>query len=184
MARKSINELIAEANAAFPDNVTGLISPADLRDFCLNFLNAISPAYGYLTAPGPLSQTFGLTAALVVFSQAYDSDPAQTTSNAAQGRVARSERGTSTINFSVDVSCGNNVSVTFTINKNGTPTQWKISATGRGASNPVSVALTAIDYADPAATYTVTAVAENAGTVCTLEQMLFVVQIDPVRRYT
>ncbi len=40
MARKSINELIAEANAAFPDNVTGLITPADLRDFVLNFLNA------------------------------------------------------------------------------------------------------------------------------------------------
>jgi hypothetical protein len=184
MARKSINELIAEANAAFPDNVTGLITPADLRDFCLNFLNAISPAYGYLTAAGPLSQTFGLTAALVVFSSAFDSDPAQTTSNAAAGSVARSERGTSTINFTVDVSCANNVGVTFTLNKNGTPTQWKITATGRGASNPVSVALTAIDYADPAATYTVTAVAENAGTACTLEQMALIVGIDPVRSYT
>lgn len=183
MARKSINELIAEANAAFPDNVTGLITPADLRDFCLNFLNAISPAYGYLTAAGPLSQTFGLTASLVGFSNAYDSDPAQTTSNAA-GTIARSERGTSTINFSVDVSCANNVSVTFTINKNGTPTLWKITATGRGASNPVSAALTAIDYADPAATYTVTAVAENAGTACTLEQMALIVGIDPVKSYT
>jgi hypothetical protein len=84
----------------------------------------------------------------------------------------------------VDVACANNVGVTFILNKNGTPTQWKITATGRGASNPVSVALTAIDYADPAATYTVTAVAENAGTACTLEQMALIVGIDPVRSYT
>lgn len=184
MARKSFNELIAQATADFPDNVTGLITPAALRQFCLDFLTAIAPAYGHLTATGPLSQTFGLTAALVVFSQAFDSDPAQTTSNAAAGSIARSERGTSTIDFTVDVSCANNVSVTFTINKNGTPTPWKVTATGRGASNPVSVALTAIDYSDPAATYTVTAVAENAGTACTLGQMLFIVGIDPVKSYT
>lgn len=183
MARKSMNELRAEALAAFPDNVTGLVTPADLRNFCLNFINAISPAFGLLSAAGPLSQTFGLTSSLVVFSNAYDSDPAQTTSSAA-GTVARAERGNSTINFSIDVACANNVSVTFTIHKNGAPTAWSITATGRGASNPVSVALTAVDYADPAATYSIQAVAENAGTACTLSTMAFIVQVEPTNSYT
>lgn len=184
MARKSILELVALANASFPDNVTGLISPADVRDFCLEFLNAITPAYGVLSAAGPLSQTFGLTPVVVAFSNKQDSDPSQTTSTAAAGTIVRSERGTSTINFSVDVAMANNIQVTFSITKNGVATPWKVSATGRGAANPVSVAITAIDYADPAATYTVTAVAENAGTAVTLTELAFVVSIDPVRSYT
>lgn len=184
MARKSFNELTAQAIADFPDNVTGLITPAKLRQFCLDFLAAVTPAYGVLSAAGPLNQTFGLTPSIVVFDTAQDSDPAQTTSAAAAGSITRAERGTSTINFSVDIALANNVGVTFAITKDGVVTPWKISATGRGASNPVSVALTAIDYADPAAVYTVTAVAENAGTTVALSELAFVVSIDPVRSYT
>jgi len=59
---KSINELMAEANANFPDNTSGLISPADLRNFVLDFLEAMSPAYGYLTiGETPVSVTVGTT---------------------------------------------------------------------------------------------------------------------------
>ena len=41
MARKSIVELIAQANADIPDNTTGLVSPADVRNLIIDFLNAI-----------------------------------------------------------------------------------------------------------------------------------------------
>jgi hypothetical protein len=184
MARKSINELIAQANADFPDNVTGLITPAKLRQFCLDFLAAISPAYGYLAAVGPLSQTFNTAPSVVSFDTAYDSDPSQTTSNATADTVSRAERGTSTINFSVDVALANNIGLTFTIYKQGVATPWSISAVGRGIANPVSIALTAIDYADPAGVYTVRCVAENDGVAVTLTNALFVLAVDPVRSFT
>lgn len=184
MARKSIAELIAQAIADFPDNVTGLITPAKLRQFCLDFLNAITPAYGLLTLTGPLTQVFGLTPALVVMQTAYDSDPAQTTSTVPASTVARSERGTATINFSMDIETNNGRFITFTLFKNGVATTWRITGNGGGTGNPVSVALTAIDYADPAATYDVRATAEVAGTSVTLTNGVFLVSIDPVRSFT
>lgn len=184
MARKSIAELIAQATADFPDNVTGMITPAKLRNWAIDFLNAISPAYGYLTLTGPLSQTFGLTPAIVDFTGAYDSNPAETTSSVAANTVARAEKGTSTINFSMDIETSNGRFITFTLFKNGVATPWRITGNGGGTGNPVSVALTAIDYADPAAVYDVRATAEVAGTNVILTNGAFIVAIDPVRSFT
>jgi hypothetical protein len=185
MARKSINELIAQATADFPDNVTGLITPAKLRQFCLDFLNAITPAYGILRiATGTTSQTFGLTPALMVFTSAQDSDPSQTISAIPASTVTRSERGTATINFTTDIEAQNGRFITFTLYKSGVPTPWRVTANGAGAGNPVAVALTAIDYADPAAVYSILATAEIAGVVTTLSDAALIVAIDPVRSFT
>ena len=185
MARKSINELIAQANADFPDNATGLITPAKLRQFCVDFLNTMSPTYGYLTAAGPVSQTINTTwALLAVFDTAYDSDPSQTTANATTDTITRAEKGSSTFQFSIDFACANNVSMHFALYKNGTITSWRISGVGRGAGNPVSVALTAVDYADPAASYQIWASAENAGTAGTFSAAAFLLSVEPVKSFT
>ena len=61
---------------------------------------------------------------------------------------------------------------------------WRITGNGGGAGNPVSVSLSGIDYADPAAVYSVEATCETNGTVVTLSNMAFVVSIIPVRSYT
>lgn len=184
MPRKSIQELIAQATADFPDNVTGLITPAKLRNWAIDFLNAISPAYGHLTQPGPHTQTFGLTPALVVFATAYDSNPAETTSAVPASTITRAEKGTSTIQFSADLETNNGRFITFTIYKNGVATPWRITGNGGGAGNPVAVALTAVDYADPAAVYSVEGTAEVNGTSVTLSNMILLVGVDPVNNYT
>lgn len=184
MARKSILELIAQATADFPDNVTGLVTPAKLRNWAIDFLNSIAPSYGYLTLTGPTTQTFGLTSALVVFQTAYDSDPAQTTSVIPASTVTRAEKGTSTINFTMDLETNNGRFITFTLFKNGVATLWRVTGNGSGAGNPVSVALTAVDYADPAAVYSIQATAEVNGTSVTLSNGVLVVQIEPVRSFT
>ena len=184
MPRKSILELIAQATADFPDNVTGLITPAKLRNWAIDFLNAIAPAYGLLSLTGPLTQTFGLTPALVVFQTAYDSNPAETTSTIPGSSIARAEKGTSTINFSMDIETNNGRFITFTLFKDGVATPWRITGNGGGTGNPVSVALTAIDYADPAAVYDVRATAEVAGTSVILTNGVFLVSVDPVRSFT
>ncbi len=184
MPRKSILELVAQANADFPDNVTGLVTPAKLRQFCLDFLNAISPAYGYLSKPAPSAQTFGLTPSLVTFTAAHDSDPSQTTSAVPASTITRAERGVSTLQFSAGLETNSGRFVTFTIYKDGAPTLWRITGNGGGAGNPVSVALTAVDYADPAAVYSVKATAEVNGTSVTLSNMVLLVSVDPVRSFT
>ncbi len=102
MPRKSILELIAQANADFPDNVTGLVTPAKLRTWAIDFLNSIAPAYGYLTKDNPSAQILGLTPALITTTGAFDSDPSQTTSVAANSTITRAEKGTSTFQFSAD----------------------------------------------------------------------------------
>lgn len=185
MARKSILELIAQATADFPDNVTGLITPAKLRTWAIDFLNAISPAYGVLRiATGTTNQTFGLTPALFVFTSASDSDPSQTTSAVPASTITRAERGTSEINFTCDIETNNGRFITFTLFKNGVATPWRVTGNGAGAGNPVAVALTAIDYADPPAVYSIRAAAEQAGTVVTLSDAALIVAVMPVRSFT
>lgn len=184
MARKSILELIAQATADFPDNVTGLVTPAKLRNWAIDFLNSIAPSYGYLLLTGPTTQTFGLTPALVVFQTAYDSDPAQTTSAVPASTVTRAEKGTSTINFTMDLETNNGRFITFTLFKNGVATPWRVTGNGGGAGNPIAVSLTAIDYADPPAVYGMRATAEQAGTSVTLSNGGMIVQVEPVRSFT
>lgn len=184
MARKSINELIAQATADFADNVTGLITPTKLRNWAIDFLNSISPAYDYLTKITASPQTFGLTPALVVFDAAYDSDPSQTTAAVPASTITRAERGSSTFQFSADIETQNGRFITFTLYKNGAPTLWRITGNGGGVGNPVSVALTAVDYADPAAVYSMEATAEVNGTSVTLSNMAFLLEVNTVRSFT
>ena len=184
MARKSILELIAQVNATFPDNSSGLITPAVLRAFCIDFLTAVSPAYAYMTKAAPSAQVLGLVSSLVVFSAVFDSDPAQTTTVVPASTITRAERGTSTINFTVDMECITGRFVTFTIFKNGVATPWRVTGNGGGTGNPVAVALTAVDYADPAAVYSVQATCETNGTSVILSNMGMVLAVEPVRSYT
>ena len=183
MTRPSIVELSAAVDTAFPDNTSGLITPAILRAFLHDFLNAVRPAYGIVTLPASNIQTLGLTPQVIVFTEASDSSAAETVSTAATGSVARTAKGTSTINFSMDIEAANGRFVTFTIYKNGAPTLWRITGNGGGAGNPVSVALTAIDYADPAATYQIFATAEIDGVSTTLSNGALLVSADPVNSY-
>lgn len=185
MARKSILELIAQATADFPDNTTGLITPAKLRQWAIDFLNSIAPAYGYLTLTGPLVQTFGLTPALVVFQAAFNSDPSQTTAAVPASTVVKEEPGNVTINFTMDMEAANGRFISFTLFKNGVATGWKTTGNGGGNGNPVGVSLTAVDYSPtPDAVYDVRATAEVANTSVTMSNGGFVVQVEPVRDFT
>lgn len=184
MARKSINELIAQATADFPDNATGLITPLKLRNWAIDFLNAVMPVYSVLSAVGPLNQTFGTAPVLVAFNAAQNSDPSQMVAAVPASTVVRSDRGTVQFDLAIDFECLSNRFVTFIVYKNGVATTWKQTGNGAGAGNPVSVSLSGVDYADPAATYSVEAICENSGTVVTMTNMAFVVSILPVRSFT
>ena len=148
-AQESIVELTAQAAASFPDNTTGAITPALLRAMIEDFLHAIAPAYGICQKTAPQTVSLGLTPVAFAYDSASSSDINQLTASAATGRISRAERGTSTINFTMDIECASNRFITATLFKNGVATPWRITVNGAGNGNPVGMALTAIDYADP-----------------------------------
>lgn len=180
--RKSMVELEADLQVAFPDNEEGLITPSHIRNYFLSLINAIRPCYGSLRQISDRVVTAGLTPVKMLWESKYDSTD-QTTSNFSTGEVARTERGTSTINFNTDFESQAGRFVTFTLYKNGAPTDWRVTGNGAGAGNPVAVALTAIDYADPAATYSIYITAETAGTSVTLRSAALLVGVDPVNSF-
>lgn len=183
MARKSINELIAQATADIPDNVTGLVSPADVRNLIIDFLNAIAPAYALMSVTGT-QQTLGLTPSLVVMATAYDSNPAETTTTVPASTIARAERGNSSINLDCDIEAPTNRFVTFRLYKDGVATGGDVTVNGGGAGNPIAGSFTWLDYADPAATYDIRATCETDGTVVTFANVSVLLQVLPVRSFT
>lgn len=183
MARKSIQELVAQADATIEDNTTGNVTPADVRELIKDFLNAVRPAYGYLSKPGASPQVFGLTAVKLAWTTGFDSDATETTSNATNGSIARTERGACTITFNADIEAAANRFITFTLYKDGLATPWRITGNGAGSGNPVAVGFTAIDYADPAATYEIWATAEINGVTVNVGNAALVLQVLPVNSY-
>ena len=98
-----------------------------------------------------------------VYTTATSSDINQLTASAPLGKISRAERGTSTINFTMDIECATNRFITVTLYKNGVATPWRITVNGAGTGKPIGCLLTAIDYADPAAEYDVRLTADTAG---------------------
>ena len=182
MPRKSFIELATQADADFPDNITGMITPAKLRNYLKDMLDAMRPAYGYLTLPGSNPLTAGLTPVIFAWTAQYDST-GQTVSSTVSNNIARQERGTCTLNFTVDFVAPANRQLTFTLFKNGVATTWRQSAQGTGATDPVSISFTAVDYADPAATYDIRVQADAAGVSTTMSNAAFILAIDPVNNY-
>lgn len=184
MPRKSITELTAQAIASFPDNVIGSITPALLRTMFEDFLHAIAPAYGICQKTAPQTVNLGLTPAPIAYTTATSSDINQLTASAPLGTITRSERGASTINFTMDIECQTNRFITATLFKNGVATTWRITVNGAGTGNPVGMALTAVDYADPAAEYDVRLSAETAGTSTIISNGALILSVDAVNSYT
>jgi hypothetical protein len=184
MPRKSMVELEAEATTNLPDNTSGAISAADVRQMFLNFINAIRPAYGTCQKTTPQTVNLGLTPVTITYNTAQSSDINQLTASAPLGEIDRTERGTSTINFTMDFECATNRFITATLYKNGAITPWRATVNGAGAGSPVGMAFTAVDYADPAASYDVRLTAEQANVSTTISNGAFLLSVDPVNSFT
>lgn len=176
-------ELEADLTLFFPDNAEGLITPAMVRNYFLSLINAIRPAYGMLQQLSDRIVTAGLTPVKMLWEAKYDSLPDQTVSSFTTGDIARVERGTSTINFTTDFESQSGRFISFTLYKDGVATPWRVTGNGAGAGNPVAVAFTAIDYADPAGTYSIYVTAETNGTSVTLNNASLLVGVDPVNSF-
>lgn len=148
MANKTMVELQTEITSLFPDNTTGLITPANLRQFCSDFVTSMTPAYGVLQINTTKVQQFNITPATVMVWDIVSTVTAPPyTGDAATGKITRSDGVcTNQISFNVDVELANGRIVYATLYKNGVATPWRATATGRGAGNPSILSFEAIDY--------------------------------------
>lgn len=184
MTRKSMQELLTQVASTLPDNSTGTITPAVMRAMFTDFIQAIAPAYTSLQMPTANTRLMNIAPVKFgTYQTATNSDITQMVGSAVTGEVTRSERGTSTINFSADFETSNGRFMMFELYKNNVPTGWRITGNGGGAGNPVAVALTAIDYADPAAVYSIWVSCEQNSTSVTFSQVGLIIGIDPVNSY-
>jgi hypothetical protein len=186
MARKSISELLNDLLTSFPDNNAKFITPAILRQYFTDFLNAIRPAYGLLIRSTGVSQAVTVAPAPLVFTLSdVTAGLGEFTGNATIGELARNIPGTVRLTFSADLLPASNATrtVTYTIYKNGVPTVWRQSVTTSATGVTESVSFVALIYADAAASYQMY-VSVDVAQSYTFSQMVWVAEVVPVNSYT
>ena len=184
MTRKSIVELLAQANTTLPDNNSGLITPAVVRDLIVDFLDTVAPAYGVLAISGSLVKACTPTLTLVVFTTNTGATANGFTIDALTGTVTKLNRGTTRFSFNCDVQFAANRAITFALFINGVQTSWGVSNQGDGTGDPQSVGFSGIAYVDtPNAVFQVFA-RTDANTNVTLSSASFVCENVPVNSFT
>jgi hypothetical protein len=147
MTRKTIVELIAQATAPPPDNVTGDISPADVRNMILDFLDTVRPSYAAIEITSGVSKAVTTTDSTFAWSTQLIAQAPDWTTSLASGTMQRSGGPASTrITFNIDVVAPNNTIVTFTLYKNNVPMPYSVSNTSTSSTDVQSFSLSAIDY--------------------------------------
>ena len=132
MARKSLSEVLAESNAFFVDNTTGIITPLLLRTWINDLIVAIRPAYGLLRQPNA-NQTVGTTYEPLVFATGELSVITDYVLTPITGSAVRTEAGITVIDFNAQVTGPNNQDCSATLFKNGA--ELPVSSTARLTGN-------------------------------------------------
>jgi hypothetical protein len=189
MTVRSIDELLAEAAANLPDNNTGLISPADVRNLIVDFLDTVAPFYGAILMN---AQTIALSSTptpLLPFSTIVEANAPAFVVSLAQGSVTRQVASagvagaTTLLTISGAVSGPNNANVTVALYANGVVTPFRSSVTCSGTGDNVGFSLTGINYSSPGdAEYTVYAAATNASNY-DFSNVVLVAQSHPVKSF-
>ena len=181
MTRKTMVELLAEINALFPDNAAGEITPADLRQFCTDFVESVSPAYAVLAQLTNNVRSLTTAPALLPWGEVYAVQNPEWTADAANGWVQRDGTiHTSRLTLNIDCEGAANRLVTATLYKNDVPTPFRATALLQGAGKPVTLTMATINYSDVTAKYQIYVQADSATSV-TFFNGTFIGENVPVR---
>lgn len=157
MTRRTIEDLITQVNNSLPDNNSGAIRPADVRNAIRDFLDTVTPMYGGLSITSRTQSINTTTPSTLVFQNSMASFPPEWTTDPAAGTLARQLGGvaamTSRFTLNGEVAGSTNGDVTIELMRNGVGTGWKANVATRGTANFVTFVLDAIDYVTANATY-------------------------------
>jgi hypothetical protein len=189
MTVKSMDELLAQADATIEDNITGAITPSDVRTLIKNFIDSISPGYGAISAVSVVEAVTAVFGVIAPWAAQVAATAGVYTTNLTNGSVTRLIQsaalagGTDFIVADLEVEGPNNNVVTVALFKNGVSTGFEMSATTQGAGRPVSLNLSGLVYtAQPGdAVYDLRAAGD--ATNYTFTNLLLLIQTQPVRSY-
>jgi hypothetical protein len=147
MTRRTIVELIAQADATLPDNVTGLIDPADVRNMIKDFLDTIRPSYAAIRNSAGISKAVTTAFSTFAWAEQVAAQAPDWSVSLASGTCQRDGGpATTRLTFTADVVAPNNSIVTFALFINGVETAWAISNTSTSSADIQSFSLSAIAY--------------------------------------
>jgi len=146
MPRKSITELTAQADATLPDNITGLITPAAVRNMIKDFLDCMRPSYMAVNLTTPLIKAATTVDSTFAWQAQYSLASPDWTVALATGLITRSEHSAMRITFGIDAIPAINVVATFTLYVDGVATPWAVANTSPGVGDIQSQAMSAVVY--------------------------------------
>ena len=190
MSIKSIEQLLAQADATIEDNTTQNITAADVRAMFKDFLDTMGPGYGVLVLTGPSSKAVtNVPSILTPWTAVEEVTVGYFNASAANGTVTRLlatasiPGGTQQIQFSGSVNGSNNSNLTAEIYGNGVATGIKTSVTTTGATDNVGLNAVGLDYrAGADVVYDVRLSAIPSGNF-NVSNLRFLFQSQPVRAY-
>lgn len=184
MVRRTILELLTAADNTLPDNSTGEISPADVRDLIKDFLDTMAPAYAALSISSAIAQAVTVSDTVMVFSAVRVAQAPEWTAAVPASTITNSAPNVTRVTFNVDILAATNRTLTFTLYANGVATPWTVSNQGDGTGNPQAVSMTAIHdgSADASTVYTMR-VRADANASPSFENAVFVCENLPRRGF-
>jgi hypothetical protein len=185
MARKSMVELLSQLTVDFPDNAIGAITPAILRGYYTDFINAVRPAYALLERQLGVAQAVTTVDAPLVFTSAdITSANGEMTATAVSGQIGRVDKGTTRFTFTADLLQGTNSArtITFTLYEAGVPTIWAQSIVLSSNTQIESLTFTALVYEATAVNYSMQ-VKSSVNETITFSNMALIAEIVPVNSY-
>lgn len=137
-----MEELRNQANTDFADNSSGQISAADLRNFCVDMVDTMSPGYAVLGLSTSADEDVPATPPVVI--TAFDTavlDTEPFTLNLGAGTIT--SQANVTADLSVDVTCSfaGARQLKLQLYRNGASTPYAAERDGEGASSPVIMSL-------------------------------------------
>ena len=167
-----------------PDNITGLVTPAKVREVIDNLLDTIKPSYGSLATTGTMIQVINITPSLLQFGAIETMDAPEwsgtTTSITRSSSVG--ELVATSFQLEGDALLPANTTLTFTIMKDGVATegQLKISSI-KNDDQDISFSLFSYNHSTGPCTYTVQ-VESNANARSVTFGNCFLIAMNEVRR--
>lgn len=189
MSISSVLAMKARALIEFADNTTGDITPAILRQFLVDFLDTISPAYGIIRLTSQLLNFGAAPVVLAPFVTNHTQTLTYFSNNLAAGQVTRTLNGTpgsrTLIVASGEVSGAAGREVTVRLYKNGVLTDFAATVTTTGATNVQSFTISGFDFflGPSDMTYELRVSSPGGAANFTFTNVSFVVQAQTVRDF-
>ena len=144
---KTMAALKAQAANDLLDNTTAQISPADVRNMILDFLDSVTPAYGAMTigSGAGIALTLNTTPAVALPWETVSPDTtAEYTCATATGTVSRADQSANRVTLNVEVYAAAGKYVTAQLFNAGVALPWRATVLGQGATKPINITLAAM----------------------------------------